>query len=68
MIPTHLTEHSDLSKSHQLSTQSFGLTAVHMCIIDLHVVDPEGPVREYLKPDVLVRQKKKQTKKVLVKL
>lgn len=66
MIPTHLTEHSDLSISRQLSTQSFGLTAVHMCIIDLHIVDPEGPVREYLKPDVLVRQKKRQ--KVLVKL
>lgn len=48
-----LTEHKDPCLTGQTAAHSLGFTAVHLSVIHLHVVDPEGAVREQLETSAL---------------
>lgn len=47
------TEHGDSSVARQSAAYGPGFAAVHLSIVHLHVVDPQGPVRKQLKTRVL---------------
>lgn len=53
VIPSQLTKHNNSSLPGQSAACSLGFTAVHLSVVHLHVVDPQGAVREQLKTRVL---------------
>lgn len=61
VILSQLTKHTNSSLPRQSAAYGLGFTAVHLAVVHLHIVDPEGAVREYLKTRVLEKKERERS-------
>lgn len=60
VFPLQLTQHSDSSLARQAAADGPGFTAVHLRVVHLHVVDPQGAVRKQFETRVLEGKMKRE--------